>query len=1322
MQKFKWSGRNALCALTMALGLFMFSTVLAAQTASTGAIQGTVTDPSGAAVQTATVTATNNSTGATHVTKSLANGTYLLPLLEPGDYTVTFDKSGFQVGKETQVPVAVAQTVNVSMKLQVGSSSQTVEVTTLPPLIEPENANLTTTITPAQMDALPNPGNDISQYAMLSPGATVDVHGGGSLNNVYMNGVTGATVQYTIDGQDADDPFLDQETSGPSNMLLGQNAVSEVSVNTDAYEADQGRMAAGQVNILTKSGTNAWHGNAQYTWNGRVLNAYDFFDKNTGAPPAKPFDDVNMWMGSLGGPIKKNKLFFFFDNEGIRIDLPITDVNVKVPSPEFITYAECQNGIGSGCSKPTGVYDTSTTLETGSQYQWLPINPNNGAWLQQFFALYTKASSTAPGVYGNRSIVANNSGISGCPINNAGTPVANTGANYTSSTGSNPVPDGTGCYNLLTYTGSATTPETYTLFRMDYTLNQNNTIYWKFTNDQGTQTTGINPVNPDFDEDSFQPQRDGLVDWTHVFTPQLTNDFNTGFLWYGAIFVFDNPATEQADLGAPGQVGDVGSPFQTLGSTSFPQGRNITQYEFIDNLTWTRGAHSFKFGENFRRELVTDQDIASGEYASSTAGDYEELIAGVASASTQDFPYNPDQRMKYFSLDMYAMDTWRATHNVTVTYGLRATHNSNVYNKQPIFADWADFDSVTHPNLSAPGSVAAMEAPVNALETGTNQLWTSVPFEVWQPRLAVSWEVRPKTLIKVGFGMFSQVDAASVADTLAKAAPFDPAFTGGITPGDLGANGSSAGCVLPAPGAAYAAPSSAFCDNAWAPTAPDAAYLATHAANSTFQSNFAGGAPSCEVNVISPGAVNPLKCIQQLSVTALPAGGLLPEIVYNESVGIQHQFGNNISLNSTVVGTRSQHLTYDYDDNGYEAATYGVLATAGANAGKYVADGCQGCFWPWLSAYYTPATTGAGLTGTTPYPLLQASNNVNAPDPRFTAYTQYRYNGYSNYYGWQNSLTLRNWHNFTLQGNYTWSRCFTTGTPFQDGAGSSLAATYQPCGIDIINSINVNYTYNLPFHATGLTGKVVNGWQVSGATFFDTGTPLLSSSQSTSSVLYDTSGSKAAIPLTASEQAAAQQDVITGSSLTTAPSPGNYAVNTPLVYAGSAGTAVATATGTYQYLNPFAFGSVFDSTNTACYNPVANTEVPVGTATTSETTLASACQLYGNIGAALRGPNFNWTNFQLMKETHVTERVDLRFGVQASNLFNHPNFGNPSVTGNVFLPASATKSDPLGLNSTLLGGGGDITALSGFSNSFLGNANGGDANPRMFALTIAIKF
>src|SRR6185312_12060575 len=401
-------------------------------------------------------------------------------------------------------------------------------------------------------------------------------------------------------------------------------------------------------------GSNDFHGNASWQWNGRALNAHDFFDKSTPGVPvlAKPFDNVNNWTASLGGPIIKNKLFFFFDSEGTRIDLPIQST-FTVPTPAFENYAKQQILIGG--------YDDSSSLKQGSQYRNLPAEPSEVAWQQNFFKLY---GDTSVGTRNGAQISPNTKKLTGCNILADGSidpsynPQMNPDNNQflpdgtTPNPNYNPVPSDTGCTNKGVFNGTAHTPETLTDFRIDYNLNGNNTLWGKYSDDQGTQTTGISPINPVFNENSFQPDHQGVLDWTHVFTPTLTNDASTGFLWYSAIFDFDNPTAEHAAIGGLGQIA---SPFSSLGSTSFPQGRNVTQYQFIDNLTWTKGSHSFKFGENFRRELVNDHHF-SEDFASSTASDVNEVEYAAASSASQRFPISTVEQFKDFSLDMYAGD------------------------------------------------------------------------------------------------------------------------------------------------------------------------------------------------------------------------------------------------------------------------------------------------------------------------------------------------------------------------------------------------------------------------------------------------------------------------------------------------------------------------------------------------------------------------------------------------------------------------------------------------------------------------------------------
>ena len=1180
-----------------------------AQSLTTGALSGVVKDPSGEAIPGAAVTLTNAATGASHTTQTQINGSYLVPLLQPGSYTVTVAKAGFKTAKQSGVAIAVSTNATLNFQLTLGAATQTVEVTGQPPLIQPQNANTTTTLNAKAIANLPNPGNDITMLAQISPGAVMHVQGGGGTAGLSFNGVQGNAVEYTYDGMDDNDPFNNDNNSGPSNMLLGQNSVAEVTVNTNAYDVNQGRMAGGQVNYTTKSGTDNFHGDLQWQWNGRALNAHDFFDKSTPLAPGqsvvnKPFDNVNNWAASIGGPIVKHKLFFFFDNEGTRIDLPISRTFL-VPTPAFESYAQQQLLLGG--------YDTNAALASGGHYRYLPAQPGEAAWLQDFFKLY---GNTAVGTRNQSAISPDTKKFFGCNLLANGTVDPNyvPQNNPTAAGGANPIPSDTGCVNQGIFEGTAHTPETLTDFRIDYDMTANDTVWGKYLDDQGLQTTGINPVNPLFNESSFQPDHQGVLDWTHVFTPTLTNDASTGFLWYSAIFNFVSPAAEHAAIGG---LGALLSPFQALGSTVFPLGRNVTQYQFIDNLSWVKGTHSFEFGENFRREIVNDHFLGRNSYASSQAGNFSEVMYGAASSAQLAFPVATEEQFRDFSLDVYAGDTWQIAPTLTLTYGIRATHNSNAVDKQPYLSNFADFSTFTHANLNG-GNLAT---PPSAVFTAASQLWNSVPFAVWQPRAALAWQPRSSTLVKVGWGMFSQVAAASAAETLARNPPFDPLFTGGFGPGNLGANGSPAGCT-------QNGGSDPQCGTLWDPTAPGSAVAATIAANAAFQKNFASGQPSCAYTGPS------LTCVPQAAIAALPANGLTPQVTYQYNFTVQQQIGRNMSFSAGYVGSRSQHLAYVVGDNGYQRL-------------------CAGCFAPFLYS----ATGAAG-----------------APDPRFTSYSQTRYNGYSRYDSLQTTFIDRMSRGLTLNFNYTWSHCLSTGTPYLDGA--PLSNTYVDCTDDITNVANAAYTYQLPIHAgNGLLGDLFNHWQISGATFAEGGTPLFS--------LMDGGAGLGGILVN-----------------TTGPKTGY--LGSAGVYSKDVAISGITQNGTVQWLNPAALYTAYDPTTRQCFAPGSSNPA-------TEAVNPANCQFTGNNGGIARGPAFNWTNFDVAKMVQLTERVGLRLDFQAYNLFNHPNFSNPNTTAAGGIAADMSGSDAIS---------GPLTAPN---NSLLGQ-NGGDAGPRMLAFQAKLSF
>jgi hypothetical protein len=285
----------------------MFSTAsVYAQTQTTGEITGVVTDPSGAAVAKAQVVLKDLAKGSTTTTETNRDGVYHFQLLPPSNYTVSITSTGFE-GVTRTLTVALGQVTTGNVQLPIGSSSTTVTVEAgNEPLLQTENGNVATTFDQQQLSAIPNPGNDLTAFVQTAPGVVMNTAGG--LGNFSDHGVGAASNLFTLDGADDNDPFLNLNNSGATNLLLGANEIQESTIVSSGYSGEYGSLAGASVNYVTKSGSNEFHGNAIYYWNGSALNANDWFLNHAGDP--KNFSNANQWAGSLGGPIKKDKLFF----------------------------------------------------------------------------------------------------------------------------------------------------------------------------------------------------------------------------------------------------------------------------------------------------------------------------------------------------------------------------------------------------------------------------------------------------------------------------------------------------------------------------------------------------------------------------------------------------------------------------------------------------------------------------------------------------------------------------------------------------------------------------------------------------------------------------------------------------------------------------------------------------------------------------------------------------------------------------------------------------------------------------------------------------
>src|SRR5512146_2178825 len=316
----------------VALAAVLFTAMqLNAQSITQGNVRGTVMDPSGAVVPGATVTIKNTATGASQTRTTNGSGFYEFALLPPGTYSVSVSSPNYKPATQT-VNVAVGQVSTNNVTLAVAASSQTVEVVAEGSVLE-ANPQVSTTMSQRQIEYAPNGAGDLSYIAQTAPGASMNTQAG--YGNFSTFGLGGTTNNFTVNSAPENDPFLSLNNSGATNVLLGQNDVSEATVVNNGYSGQYFGSGA-NVNYITKSGSNNFHGNAAWLWNGTSMNANNYFNKQNSPPTPRWFVNDNQWAASVGGPIKKNKSFFFVDTEGLRVLVPVSQ-SINLPTPAFQT-------------------------------------------------------------------------------------------------------------------------------------------------------------------------------------------------------------------------------------------------------------------------------------------------------------------------------------------------------------------------------------------------------------------------------------------------------------------------------------------------------------------------------------------------------------------------------------------------------------------------------------------------------------------------------------------------------------------------------------------------------------------------------------------------------------------------------------------------------------------------------------------------------------------------------------------------------------------------------------------------------------------------
>ena len=782
--------------------------------------------------------------------KTSDQGYYQFSYLKPGNYLVSVNATGFQ-SSEKRAVVALGASGTVNIQLALGSSATTIEVTSNAAAVETEDANLTANFGSKQLDLLPNPGNDLSAVALTSPGAVMNTAGGATFGggNFEVNGLPATSNLFTLDGSNDNDPYFNINNSGATNLTLGLNDVQESTVVANGYSGSYGGLAGANVNYVTKSGTNVFHGNAIYWWNGSILNANNYFRNQQNALAGsdvapRPFVNANQFAGSIGGPIKKDKAFFFFDVEGLQLAIPSPQA-INVPTTAF-EKAIVDNLNANGLPASVPFYQTTFGLWNGVSQV--------GA--KQLGAGTDPASGASTG--------------GGCSDISPSTEAAF--AAFTTA------PCAVGVQAAL----SAHTHDTLYVGKVDVNLTHNDKLFVRVEKEHGLQASYSDGISKAFNAVSDQPQWQSQVGETHTFGADKVNDFKASLLWYSAGFAMQSPSAAAAALGFPGPNGTATLAFGdgSLGALNalgfiFPQGRNITQYQFVDDFSWVRGRNNFRLGINFRRDNVSDQNFvittpllvpfSLDNFASGG-------LSGAGNLIVQNFPSHTEVPIALYQLGFYGSDDVRVTNNLKLTFSVRLDHLSNPICQVNCFQRFV------------PGTFGNGSAPVNsAIQSGLHTAFPSVTAIVAQPKIGFAWSPggSQKTVVRGGIGMFGDALPTGAIDSFLQNAPLDPGFNtffGFISPDQTGAyTGFGSTC-----------------------TSNCTLNQLSLAANAGFQASYAGGALGCNV-----AGANPNNCVPAFNFyNANPAK--VP-VYYKWSLEVQREMGWKTTLNLLYVGNHGSH-------------------------------------------------------------------------------------------------------------------------------------------------------------------------------------------------------------------------------------------------------------------------------------------------------------------------------------------------------------------------------------------------------------------------------
>ena len=1125
--------------------LLLASTLTFGQGIVTGSISGTVLDPSGALVSSASVKATQAETNRVFTTESSKGGVIQLPSLPPGTYTVEVGGKGFQLFKAQGVRVEVGKDTSLgSVNLTIGNASESVTVEGAAPLIEATTDQISDNFDSKQIASVPL-GNTYDSFVLFAPGVATAGSGAFSNNNgaeLSINGQRARSNNYQLDGQNNNDNTI----GGPSIFFGNQDSISELQVVTN-FDAEYGRNLGGVVNYITKNGTNSFHGTGYEFWQGNTFDSLQNQEKSpllgfcaagqtpsTGCtPPVVPRFVQNQFGGTIGGSIKHDKVWFFASSNVQR------NRAAGAPFASTPNFTPTANGIEQ--------------LQAA-----FPNNPAVGLLAQ----------------FGPQSVKIGNPTFTNTKL----FPVSANGTTANIEMGT------------LTRFLAQPLNDYEATGRVDFQLTNKDRFFARYifqdlTNNNVVFVSPAAAAQGQIVDVPGRSQQIGL-DLTHTFSPLFLNQLR--FSYSRSRSEFDAggfPACTLANIGVcPPQVAILNSdPSQTgvlgIGQLfAFPQGRIINVYQIQDNASMVRGKHVMKWGGEYNRQRSPNY----GLFETNGLFIYSDFNSYLANTPLQtQFAYGqPVLRFKENDVALYFQDDWRVKDNLTVNLGLR----------------WEFFQQAS--NLLHDESVAQQTGPNPVWDTSLPLSLTTVPkvpnhYRNFGPVAGFAWtpHIFPKllgtdrTVIRGGFRIAYDFAYYNLATNVQGSSP----FTNLATIPDASGNG---------------------------------------AAGLPNVSNFDGATVGAALFPLAPKG-NPG------FATELQFGNNFRN-PYSEqwNLGIQRQIGNKMAAEVRYVGNHDIGNFQEINGNP------DILPLTANGFGNLVPSGLAPCNTPGQ-----PGSTGQDSFG----------QPVGYADCNFSRVIKYANTGYSIYHGLQTQFRIQNFHGFTGQASYTFSKTIDNASEaFSTNAGTVVAIGQNPFDItkaerglsnyDFPHVFGLLWVYDVPSFRKGgeLLGRVLGGWQINGTYRYSSGQPW-TVEQNAGQGLCDPTN-------------------FTGGTIDAC----RPILNNP----GAPFTSV---------------GQCMDPTASDCGLVSINNGGAIG--------LSQARWIINDVNAAKffgspflgvgrnteRGQPVSTVNMAVFKNTRITERLTLQLQVQAFNLFNHQWLGIPNQVVNSANPANTVDGvNPFG--------------------------------------------